>query len=270
MKKLKIVLGIYGVVVTSALLWTGFRNTHVPSSYYVIPLLFVILINYPLSLLGWKRLKKYKVVLFITGFLSSAVILIAEAIAVRTLKDFLFTLMFFPVFLNFLSIFIHNTYKLVKKNYLKNQNVAIPTLITVKEEVIEDESRRRFLKILAGAGIGAILLYVADPKKAGAAFFGSIPGPGTIAIKDSSGAKIDPAIKSPTDSFGITNTSDSGDYPHYYGFEHYNGTEWYIIKENPGGTFTYASKLNNTGVDYSTAWSSKGASLTFGSYSAAF
>ncbi len=257
-------------MITSLLLWAGFRNINTPSSIFVITLLLIILINYPFSLLTWKRFRKYKTILFIVGFLTSAIILTSEAIAIKTLKDFAFTLMFFPVFLNFFYISVHGLYEWAKKTHRRNQNVSTLTLITVKEEAVENDNRRRFIKILAGAGVGMIMLYILNPKKAGAAFFGSVPGPGVVALKDSGGFKIDPAIKSPTDSFGVTNISDSGDYPHYYGFEHYNGSEWYIIKEATGGTFTYASKLNNTGVDYSTAWSAKGTTLVFGSYSAAF
>jgi len=270
MKRIKIILGIYGVLITSLLLWAGFKNINTPSSFFVIPLLFIILIDYPLSLLSWSKIRSYKIVLFIVGFLASTIILVAEAAAIKTVRDFIFTLVFFPVFLNFLLTFIVGLFSQVRKIHNRDQNVAIPTLIFVKEEVVEDENRRRFLKVLAATGMGAVLFSIMNPKKVGAAFFGSIPGPGTIFIKDSGGVKIDPAIKSPTDSYGVTNIADSGDYPYYYGFEHYNGTEWYILNEASNGTFSYASKLNNVGVDYSTAWSTKEDTLIFGSYYEAF
>lgn len=271
MKKLELALGIYGVIITSLLLWAGFRNINTPSSMFVIPLLIIILIDYPLSLLTWSKFRKYRITLFIIGLLASTVILAAELLAVKTTKDLIFTLIFLPIFLYFLNVLVRDLRRWVGAVRSTNQKELPLSPIIVREKpTVEDENRRRFLKILAGAGFGAVLFSLINPQKVGAAFFGSMPGPGTIAIKDSVGTKIDPAIKSPTDSYGITNTSDSGDYPHYYGFEHYNGTEWYIISEASDGTFTYASKLNNTLVNYSTAWLSKASTLVFGTYHDAF
>ena len=243
---------------------------------FIIPLLLVILVDYPLSLLALNKYKRLKKTLFVIGFLAATAIQAAEVAAIRSFKDFAFTLIFFPVFLNFFIMFIRDLGRWLKQVRNKAQNETEPVINAKKledvkkEEAIEDANRRKFLKILAGAGLGAVMLSLMNPKKVGAAFFGSIPGPGTIFIKDSGGTKIDPAIKSPTDSFGITNVDDSGDYPHYYGFEHYNGTEWYIIHEDSSGNYTYASTLNNALVNYSAAWVARTTTLTFGSYYQAF
>ena len=87
-------------------------------------------------------------------------------------------------------------------------------------------------------------------KKAEAAFFGSVPGPGTISIKDTTGAKIDPAVKHPTDGYKISRLDDSS--PAYYGFTNKDGA-WFIMKEDANGSYTYA--VGSTA--FATNWSNR-------------
>lgn len=143
-----------------------------------------------------------------------------------------------------------------------------PELIEVKKveeekpkDEVKEKDRRDFLKIIAGAGAGMVLTGLVNPQKAGAAFFGSVPGPGTIAIKDTTGTKIDPSIKSPTDGYGIMNT-DEASYPYYYGFVNKDGA-WYIVKAASDGSFTYAKGSS------SYPWSSR-ASQTYGTFDTTF
>jgi len=89
-------------------------------------------------------------------------------------------------------------------------------------------------------------------KKAQAAFFGSVPGPGTIAIKDSTGAVIDPAEKHPTDGYRLAELDDS--VPSYYGFLN-KESEWFIMREEATGTYKY--KVGTTG--FTTAWAGRAA-----------
>ncbi len=79
-----------------------------------------------------------------------------------------------------------------------------------------DPERRKFLKLIGAAG-GAIFLTAIFTKKAEASFFGSMPGPGTVAIKNTQGVAIDPAEKKPTDGYSITEIDDTGSDT-YYGF----------------------------------------------------
>src|SRR3989304_5375771 len=64
-----------------------------------------------------------------------------------------------------------------------------------EEQPVGDPKRRDFLKKVGGIGLGLLTYSLLNPKQAGAAFFGSVPGPGTVAVKDTADAKIDPAIK---------------------------------------------------------------------------
>jgi hypothetical protein len=125
------------------------------------------------------------------------------------------------------------------------------------------------LKFLAGSGVASVVMFLFSKKNAHAAFFGSVSGPGTVVLKNSSGDKIDPAVNSPTDGYGICDIS-SGTI-NYYGYINKDGS-WYILKEDTGNNnFSYASNLNNGSVSvYSSAWSIKDSTLVFGSFNQAF
>ena len=137
-----------------------------------------------------------------------------------------------------------------------------------KTEAI-DESRRKFLKIAAGTSLATAAMYFLNRQKAGAAFFGSMPGPGTVALKDASGNKISPAVNLPTEGFGIANIEEHN-YPNYYGYVRYDGG-WYILKLTSATVFVYASGQNNDSYkgNFTDAWTNK-SDLSYGNYNEAF
>ncbi|HJX01705.1 MAG TPA: hypothetical protein VJ348_00850 [Candidatus Humimicrobiaceae bacterium] len=106
-----------------------------------------------------------------------------------------------------------------------------------------DKDRRMFLKLIGSAGASVFLLSIFT-KRAQAAFFGSVPGPGTVGIKDTTGALIDPAVKQPTDGYKISRLDDSS--PAYYGFTNKEAA-WFIMKEDSLGNYTYA--VGSSGFD---------------------
>lgn len=120
-----------------------------------------------------------------------------------------------------------------------------------------DPQRRAFLKIIGSTGASLFLLSIFT-KRAQAAFFGSVPGPGTVALKDTLGAQIDPAIKHPTDGYKISRVDDS--VPAYYGYTDKDG-QWFIMKEDEDGNYTYAAGT----TDFTDNWDGKGG-LQFGEY----
>jgi len=85
-------------------------------------------------------------------------------------------------------------------------------------------------------------------EKASASFFGSGGGPGIVSVKDSSGNKIDPSEKQPTDGYNISEIDDDTT-PAYYGFVHKDGN-WYIAKEGVGGSYRYVSGSSNFSVSW--------------------
>lgn len=121
--------------------------------------------------------------------------------------------------------------------------------------------RRMFLKLIGSAGLSVLMLALFT-KKSHAAFFGSVPGPGTVALKDSTGAQIDPAIKHPTDGYRISQLDDSS--PAYYGFTEKGGA-WFIMKEDSSGNYRYVKGAS----DFSTNWTGR-AGLTYDYYDVIF
>lgn len=124
-----------------------------------------------------------------------------------------------------------------------------------------DIDKRMFLKLIGSAGL-TVFFFSIFTKKAEGAFFGSVPGPGTVALKDSTGALIDPAIKTPTDAYKITEIDDGS--PSYYGFVNKNGN-WYIMQDT-NGSYRYV-KGNN---DFVGNWATHAVREDYGYFNAIF
>ena len=128
-----------------------------------------------------------------------------------------------------------------------------------------DPERRKFLKLISAAG-GSLFLLTVFTRKAEASFFGSMPGPGTISIKDSLGVKIDPSEKKPTDGYNITEIDDSG-VDTYYGYVNKDGA-WYIQKELSTGAYRY-TKGSSDFTNATTGWPNK-TNLTYNYFNEVF
>lgn len=133
----------------------------------------------------------------------------------------------------------------------------------VLDPSISDSNRRLFLRLAGSSGIAIFMLAVFGRKSAQAAFFGSVPGPGTVAVKNIAGETIDPAEKQPTDGYEITQIDDSTT-PAYYGFVHKTGA-WYITKEDSSGNYRYAKGAS----DFATNWTGR-ALLSYDYFDAVF
>jgi hypothetical protein len=116
-----------------------------------------------------------------------------------------------------------------------------------------DIDRRMFLKLIGSTGL-MVFIFSIFSQKAEGAFLGSVPGPGTVALKDTTGAQVDPAIKTPTDGYKITETDDSDPNFSYYGFVDKSG-KWFIMREGNGayrytkGDSNFASNWTNNKVN---------------------
>jgi hypothetical protein len=147
----------------------------------------------------------------------------------------------------------------VQTTSVQNQTAVIPEEVPLG---VADNDKRLFLKLIGSTGF-SLLLMALFTKKAQAAFFGSVPGPGVVAIKDSAGNKIDPAEKNPTDGYEITNIDDAGS-PAYYGFVKKTGA-WYIMQEDVSGAYRYAKGDSS----FSTSWTGR-AGLSYGYFNSIF
>jgi hypothetical protein len=142
---------------------------------------------------------------------------------------------------------------------------AVPEVLKKVKNPDYDPERRKFLKLIGAAG-GSLFLMTIFTRSAEASFFGSMPGPGTLAIKNTSGVKIDPAEKKPTDGYNITEVDDSG-VDSYYGFVNKDGA-WYIQKELSTGAYRYV-KGSNDFTNAVTGWPNR-TNLTYNYFDQVF
>lgn len=128
---------------------------------------------------------------------------------------------------------------------------------------VDDSNRRLFLKLIGSTGLSIFFMAILGKSSAQAAFFGSVPGPGTVGVKNIAGDPIDPAELQPTDGYEISQIDDAST-PSYYGFVHKTGA-WYITKEDSSGGYRYAKGASA----FSTSWTGR-TSLTYDYFDAVF
>lgn len=191
------------------------------------------------------------------GLITTSLLFFSSVTGVVLLFEYTFVLLLLPLVLYFWIVNISSVLRTMKSTNVKkpfpSKNKTSKILPT---DSIADNRRRGFLKLVGSTSVGLLLGSLFNPKQAGATFFGSVPGPGTVAIKDTDGTKVDPAIKSPTDAYGITEIDDSS--PAYYGFINKAGA-WYITQKD-GDSFRYASGSSS----FSTNWTGRaGLSYTY-------
>ncbi len=148
------------------------------------------------------------------------------------------------------------------KSSSTKQIITPTTIIEEGNFQIADNDKRLFLKLVGSAGF-SLLFMALFTKKAQASFFGSVPGPGIVSLKNSAGTKIDPAEAHPTDGYEVTEIDDVSS-PSYYGFLKNNGA-WYIMKEEASGAYRYTKGTTS----FSTNWTNR-ASLTYDYFNSIF
>jgi hypothetical protein len=118
------------------------------------------------------------------------------------------------------------------------KQVEVGTVTAQREDVsITDIDKRVFLKLIGATGLSFFVFSLFN-RRSESLFFGkSLAGPGITALEDSTGSKIDPAERQPTDSYLISEIDDN--YIAFYGFTNKDGA-WFIMKEDPDdGSFRY-------------------------------
>lgn len=204
-------------------------------------------------------------ILIYYSFIISAVVVFIGIASVQTTPQLISSMLFFPMWVYLALLVFPQRKRAINLAGIKLAKQPVGNLKEIqKEETAEegkveklDHDRRAFLKIIGSAGV-SLFMFALFTKKAEAAFFGSVPGPGTVGIKNASGQLINPAEKHPTDGYKISRIDDST--PAYYGFTNKDG-EWFIMKEDSSGNYTYAVGTSS----FSTNWANR-ASLTYGEY----
>lgn len=195
-------------------------------------------------------------VLIYYNFILVSFIIIFGFLSVTSYVQLSAAILFFPLFVYFAVRVFPRRIKAVN---LPAKAVLLPVsgktgekedkeVVKLKREGV-DIDRRMFLKLIGSAGL-SLFLFSVFTKRAEAAFFGSVPGPGVVSIKDSAGVKIDPAEKHPTDGYNITDLDDSS--PAYYGFVNKSGN-WFVMKEDSSGAYRYAKGTSG----YSSNWTNR-------------
>ncbi len=210
---------------------------------------------------------KSKQIILYYGLFICLLLTIAGIISAKNFNDLLSSFIYIPLIFFFTTQLLHKKVT-TKKQTPKITKPASTKVITPTQIIssdtpnIADNDKRLFLKLVGSAGF-SLLFMAMFTKKAQAAFFGSVPGPGTVAIKNTAGVQIDPSQEHPTDGYEITEIDDASS-PSYYGFLKKNGN-WYIMKEDSTGAYRYSKGT----TAFTTNWTNR-ASLTYDYFNSIF
>lgn len=269
-KILKGILFIYSSIFTAVII-LGAASSGIKSGNYLLPVLAIPFAIYFLFVI--LKIKRGRKILLFYSLTVTGLMTVSGLKSATTLSEFGTSFLFLPItFYFFIDAFPKRGRKKAKKI---KQEISLLDIIPGTEindgkpidlKKVEDLypvekfgknfelDRRMFLKLIGSAGI-SLFLFAVFTKRAQGAFFGSVPGPGTVSVKDTTGAQIDPAIKQPTDGYRINQLDDSS--PAYYGFTDKSGA-WYIMKEDSSGNYRYAKGASS----FSTNWTGR-AGLTY-------
>lgn len=199
------------------------------------------------------------------NFIIVSLFVVAGFIGATSYVQLAISILFFPLAVYFALLVIPKRSKslhLPKIQVLPKD--SLPQIVEEAELVAQpikspadvDTDRRSFLKLIGSAGV-SVFFFALFTRKAEAAFFGSVPGPGTVSVKDTAGNKIDPAEKHPTDGYRISELDDGVVYI-YGGYINKDGA-WFISREEIStGSYRYARGATS----FSTNWTNR-ASLSY-------
>ncbi len=198
------------------------------------------------------------------NFIVVAFIVVAGFLTATNYTQLLVAIAFFPLMAYFMAKIYPRRNRAIRP--LEESKVVIlekdlsPENEKLKKAGV-DVDRRAFLKLIGTAGL-SLFIFSLFTKRAEAAFFGSVPGPGTVSLKDSSGNKIDPAEKHPTDGYKIAELDDGLTYT-YAGYINKSGN-WFILRDD-GSSYRYVKGTSS----FTTNWTNR-ASLTYDYYDNVF
>uniref|UniRef100_A0A7C4QXL7 Twin-arginine translocation signal domain-containing protein n=1 Tax=candidate division CPR3 bacterium TaxID=2268181 RepID=A0A7C4QXL7_UNCC3 len=265
MRNLKKILFLYTAFLTFSLFFYGLRQAKTLTDVFLVmvfsfPTLYFIFDLVKLLKFSFISEKNFVVLtsyLKLISFFNYLILSIIIFLGLFFQFNFLIFVVFLPLPVYFWLTNFVAVEKIEEEKKLPKVEVAFEEKKdleqnNLKQEIkkINDPLRRQFIKMLGVGGVGLFISTLLNPQKAEAAFFGSVPGPGTVAIKDSSGHRIDPAIKKPTDGYSIAQIDTTS--PSYYGYQDKDGN-WYIVKESSDGSFRYCRGYGN----FSSSWTSR-------------
>lgn len=180
------------------------------------------------------------------SFVVVSVMVVSGFMGASSTPQLVSAILFYPMLIYFFSLVAPKKQKAIILPQISKEGEI---KLKLEKPKSYDMNRRAFLKLIGTAG-ASLFLFSVFTKKAQAAFFGSVPGPGTVAIKDTAGTPIDPAEKGPTDGYAISQLDADGS-PAYYGFINKTGA-WYIMKEGADGSYVYVRGSTNFAAEWLT------------------
>ena len=211
-----------------------------------------------------------KKTLFISYCLAITIVFtLVSIVSARSLFESIAAIFYLPLVFYFLKELLRRRTHFFSHPVAVTETKAVPFPITKKQLQaavttapvpergrVMDADRRVFLKLIGSAGISVFMLALFT-KKAQAAFFGSVPGPGVVALKDTAGNKIDPALHHPTAGYKIAQLDDTSSATYaYYGFVNKTGA-WYLQREQLTGADAGQYLYSSGSSAFSTAWTNR-------------
>ena len=273
MKAGQSVLLYYSVVlslfVTLGAAFFGFQSGNVLFFLLSLP----IAVYFGLKIFKVKRGRK---LMLYYDFILTTIMTVMGFAGASSMSQFLSAVLFLPLALYFWLLvwpkrnnqlpLPDNMVPVIVKAKIKEEKIIKGKIKKLEGEIIMphektgrnfDLDRRMFIKLIGSTGI-MLFLFSLFTKKAEAAFFGSVPGPGTLALKDTAGNKIDPAEKHPTDGYKIAQVDDTSSSTYaYYGFTNKDGA-WFIQRETLTGENAGDYRYARGSSSFSGNWLNRG------------
>lgn len=182
---------------------------------------------------NWKRIFIYY------SFVISTSLVVISFLASRTIPEFISSLIFSPIAFYFLILVfpMPNPEARATSIIQNTKKLVTPAQINSLTSKLVDVDRRDFLKLIGTAGITAFVFSLFS-RKSNVPFFGEVSNVDSGYIKDSIGTKIDPAEKSPTDGYNVSEIDDSSEIS-YFGFINKLG-QWFIMRQDVDKAFRYS------------------------------
>jgi hypothetical protein len=223
---LALVVQVHGLLSNPGNLGQIFQILFAPVTVYlVISLVSHLVMRSPVFGLkkGWVKLFPWYCLLI------SALLILAGFTSSQTLTDFISTLIFAPLGLYFLiSIWPKRNWAVIQPS---SQRQYVPQATPSKVDL----DRRDFLKMIGTAGI-SIFLYNLVFRRDALPLFGGSTSSNPLALKNAQGEVINPAERSPTQGYYISQIDDSP--TGYFGFINNLG-QWFIMRQDPNNAYRY-------------------------------
>ncbi|MDO8487702.1 MAG: hypothetical protein Q7S31_00110 [bacterium] len=204
---------------------------------------------------GWRKIIVYYC------FIVSLTLVIASFISAKTISQIISSLVFSPLAIYFFWLALPRYQQALPLAQIPKKKAAIVEPVPPVNASLDGE-RRDFLKLIGTAGV-SIFLYNLLFRRDAAPLFGSSSASTTpLALQNAQGEVINPAERSPTQGYYISQIDDST--VSYFGFINNLG-QWFIMRQDTDNSYRYTRGDKN----FTTNWA-KRIKLTYDSFDNVF